>query len=475
MEKRRKAAAYRMLLFASQDGRSKRERREVKRADGKWRGSTVAGYLIHGDDKTFFENFRMCREDFEALLGLLSKSEFALHPTIGAARNEAVPGAKHKRRDIGFARQHTDPPTTKFKLATCLYAMGQGGRFKLIGDAASVDKTTVRKWMTVFCKVVRNILKPIYMPRKPFSSEELAAVQGQFASRRGFPNVTLACDGTHVPFHPRGGKKIKKEYRNYKGWHSILVVAFVDSYYRFFDVDVGFPGRAGDNTVLSKSPFMRQLATDPKTWLGEDGVILGDCGASDADHIFLNPYHNAHDPEKCWFNFCHSSTRFFVEQTFGIWKSKWRFLMDPSRVDHKLTSEMIYASVILHNFCRAHSPNGATLPADMGDQAWKKFFEQYKAMSCPSCTRRGALHCPHQAVYRNGALQQARIRKAPSALREDLCNQLWADLGRDFSLMGEDAERVKQVMRVRAGGDMDADSNPAADVYQYVAGTEVQE
>ena len=145
----------------------------------------MAGYVNTGDDITYITNFRVDHDGFAALLGLLSNSEFALDLPGEASRSTAVRGGKRKRRDTGFAREHTDPPTTKFKLATCLYAMGQGGRFKVIGDAASVDKTTVRKWMASFCTVVRNILRPIYMPRKPFSAEDLEAIQGQFASRRG--------------------------------------------------------------------------------------------------------------------------------------------------------------------------------------------------------------------------------------------------------------------------------------------------
>jgi len=58
--------------------------------------------------------------------------------------------------------------------------------------------------------------------------------------------------------------------------------------------------------------------------------VLGDSGASDGDSVFLNPYHNPSDPDKLYFNFCHSSTRFFVEQVFGIWKSRFRFLLCPT-------------------------------------------------------------------------------------------------------------------------------------------------
>ena len=141
-------------------------------------------------------------------------------------------------------------------------------------------------------------------------------------------------------------------HKYFKGWTSILAVAFVDSYYRFIsDVDVGYPGRAGDNTVLSRSPLMASIASEPDKWLGKGGVILGDSGASDHDKVFLNPYHCPTEPEKCWFNFCHSSTRFFVEQAFGIWKSRFRFLMHSMPgCSHKLFTQLVYASAVLHNY-----------------------------------------------------------------------------------------------------------------------------
>ena len=43
--------------------RSRRDgepRRVVVRAEGKWRGSTVGGYLYEGDEQTIRENFRLC-------------------------------------------------------------------------------------------------------------------------------------------------------------------------------------------------------------------------------------------------------------------------------------------------------------------------------------------------------------------------------------------------------------------------------
>ena len=88
---------------------------------------------------------------------------------------------------------------------------------------------------------------------------------------------------------------------------------------------------------------MEEIRTDHAKWLGPDGVILGDSGASDGGGVFLNPYHAPTEPDKLWFNFCHSSTRFCVEQVFGIWKSRFRFLLDPLRVAHKLQVKLVNA------------------------------------------------------------------------------------------------------------------------------------
>ena len=49
------------------------------------------------------------------------------------------------------------------------------------------------------------------------------------------------------------------DYRNYKGWTSILAVAFVNSFHLFVDAAVGAPGRSGDNTVLKDCWLMKAI------------------------------------------------------------------------------------------------------------------------------------------------------------------------------------------------------------------------
>ena len=116
-----------------------------------------------------------------------------------------------------------------------MYALGHGGPLKVLADAGSVGESSLRRYLVQFASSVIQFLRPVYMPATPFSASDLAAVQGQFASRRGFQGVTLAVDGSHIPFRPKNRETIM-DYRNFKGWTSILAVAFVDSFYRFFDV-----------------------------------------------------------------------------------------------------------------------------------------------------------------------------------------------------------------------------------------------
>ena len=402
---------------APRDQSSAEPIRKVERARGKWRGSTLSGYL-RGDDKTYVFNFRCTKRRLGELAKLLEGSQF--DPAVALAKTPAR---------LRAAQAALDHPTLTYKVATCMYSLGHGGPVKVLADSASIGKTTLLSWLGEFCEAVIKVLKPLYMPGRPMTAKDLAAVKGQFASRRGMQDIALACDGSHVPFCP-ASRFIASDYRNYKGWYSILAVAFVDSYYRFFEVDVGYPGRAGDNTVLAQNLTMKAIREEPDKWLGKNGLILGDSGASDGDTLFLNPFFNAAEESRCWFNFCHSSTRFFVEQTFGMWKSRFRFLINRMpNTNHELNTKMIYASTILHNYLVTHKDDMVPLPLDQNDPQWATFYKYFESHMCPSCKYAQKVHCSHQAQYRNGLSHTRGSRVAPSVVREVIREKMWDDIG----------------------------------------------
>ena len=188
-------------------------RRTVLRALGRWRGSTVSGYL-RGDDKTYLDNFRCTKHRFNDMVIRLSGS------SMDTAENRASqPPARFSV--MAKANQVRDDPPLRYKLAACLYTLGQGGPVKTCADALSLGPSTLKKYLNQFAGAVVACMGPIFMPCKPMSAQDIEAIQGQFASRRGMRPVTLACDGSHIPFKPKS-KKVADEYRNYKGWHSIL-------------------------------------------------------------------------------------------------------------------------------------------------------------------------------------------------------------------------------------------------------------
>ena len=381
----------------------KRERRKLVRAKDSWKGSTMYGYLYlqltdDAKEKVYKDNFRMTPRTFDKLTCDISASQLAFVPRTGVVKNELKP--------------------VSFKLGVCLYVLAIGACTKATADVASMGKSTVEMWLLQFANVCMKVLKPQYMPATPMLPEHLERVRSEFAARRGISVAAMACDGSHVPFRTHHG-----DYRNYKGWYSILVVAFVNSFYLFVGGDVGFPGKAGDNTVLRSSWLMKQITAHRREYLGEDGVVLGDSGASDADGLFMNPYPHPKTPQEFYFNFCHSSTRFYVEETFGRWKNRFRFLLHDHDMRHKLHTLLVYSSMILHNVCTIEKDDAVDFDSG-SDAGWKAFFNEYKRDRCPSCVRAQLAHCPHNKRNRKCCIPKG----TPSEQRDLLAASLWEAL-----------------------------------------------
>ena len=68
------------------------ERRCIVRALGKWRGSTLSGYVNHGDEITYRANFRCTEETLKAVCELLSKSP------LNPKRVSSVPSSRNAKQ-----------------------------------------------------------------------------------------------------------------------------------------------------------------------------------------------------------------------------------------------------------------------------------------------------------------------------------------------------------------------------------------
>ena len=91
--------------------------------------------------------------------------------------------------------------------------------------------------------------KVIACPKTP---QEWQLIADQFAKRWNFHNCVGAIDGKHVALTcppPKGGSI----FYNYKGFHSIILMALVNADYKFSWVDVGRDGSSGGGQVFNAS------------------------------------------------------------------------------------------------------------------------------------------------------------------------------------------------------------------------------
>ena len=189
-----------MLLLTGQGSSSWfQPRRTIQRAAGGAMGSTMWGYYNYGDEKTFLYNFRMTKDQLEGGHRMLAEGGH-LHDSQSKHVEYRFPG--------------------RFKFAVCMYVLAHGGGagpyFKAAADCASLGESTVERWMGQFCRAILAIMAPTFLLFQPPSSNYIDLCKAAFSARRGFPNVSQAGDGTHVPFKPWrcGNKSIYKNYKS---------------------------------------------------------------------------------------------------------------------------------------------------------------------------------------------------------------------------------------------------------------------
>lgn len=225
----------------------------------------------------------------------------------------------------------------------------------------------------------KKIVQFFYHFQVPANTEEWLNIADGFNSKWNFPNCVGSLDGKHVVIQcPEFSGSF---YYNYKNSHSIVLLALVDSNYKFIFVDVGCNGRISDGGVFSRSALSSALEDNrlsipdssclPGSDVSAPYVIVADNAFPLRRNIMKPfPFRNQPAPNRV-FNYRLSRARRVVENAFGILSQVFRIFRRPILLAPAKVESIVLAACCLHNFLldrskRVYAPEGV-LDSESGD------------------------------------------------------------------------------------------------------------
>ncbi|XP_067217072.1 putative nuclease HARBI1 [Linepithema humile] len=284
----------------------------------------VEKIILNYTAEEFKSHFRLWPTTFEFLLELIG-------PTLSATKS--ISGRK--------------PLAAQKQLLIALWMMATPDSYRSVCVKFNIGKATAIRTMRKVTYAL-HILAPRFIQWP--QGERANKVMEEFEKVSAFPKIIGAIDGTHIRI--KAPLEDKQSYVNRKGYHSIHVQAVCTSKLLFTSVLAGNVGSVHDARVFRLSP-VRQYITNPQIYFPNDSHIIGDVAYGVHPHIMVPFKDNGHlTVRQKNFNFCLSSARMAIERTFGLWKGRWRSILDclPMIILEKIP-EYLLATCVLHNIC----------------------------------------------------------------------------------------------------------------------------
>ncbi|XP_050315429.1 uncharacterized protein LOC126749803 [Anthonomus grandis grandis] len=234
--------------------------------------------------------------------------------------------------------------------------LATGDSMTSISFSFRIAHSTISQIIRETCDAIWECLHEKVLP-KPDEDTWRNIAEG-FSEKWQLPHCVGAIDGKHVIIQapPKSGST----YYNYKGSHSIVLMALCDANYKFIMVDIGAEGRHSDGGIFKNSNMGRLIATNnlnfpPPCALIDNGdeVNFYICGdeAFPLSTCLMRPYPGRFLPQiKRIFNYRLSRGRRVVENAFGILSAKWRVYRKPIIAQEETVRSIVKATVCLHNF-----------------------------------------------------------------------------------------------------------------------------
>ncbi|XP_055333828.1 uncharacterized protein LOC129585241 [Paramacrobiotus metropolitanus] len=321
------------LLIASKRIRQRRWYvREHNRDRDRWgEFSNIVKRMRELDDELHFQYFRMAKETFDEILALITPR-------------------------ISHAITHEYPVSPMERLAVTLRILASGMSQTTAAHSFCLGRATVNRIYRETTRAIWDVMGPVYVG--PPSESRWKSNAERFNASWQFPNCIGAADGKHVVIKkPKNGGS---QYINYKGTHSIVLMAVAGPDYEFSYVDIGGYGRQSDGGTWSKCALGKAV---------EDGtlimpkperpllcehllphVFVADAAFPISVHL-MRPYPDRNLSRAARiFNYRLSRARRVVENAFGILASRWRIFQRPMDFQPAQIVLTVKACVVLHNF-----------------------------------------------------------------------------------------------------------------------------
>ncbi|XP_042870250.1 putative nuclease HARBI1 [Penaeus japonicus] len=130
-----------------------------------------------------------------------------------------------------------------------------GESFASLGYQFRVGKTTVHRIVKTTSNAIWETLQPHYMPVP--NEHQWKEIAKNYFEKCNIPCCVGAIDGKHCRLKCPSGTGFL--FYNYKGYHSIVLLAIADANCCFTLIDVGSYGRNSDSPVFTESNMGKQF------------------------------------------------------------------------------------------------------------------------------------------------------------------------------------------------------------------------
>nr|CAH7742405.1 unnamed protein product [Callosobruchus chinensis] len=238
------------------------------------------------------------------------------------------------------------------RLAITLRFLATGDSFASLMYLFRVSKQSISALVPEVLKAIIESLH--HFIKMPENQQQWKQISQEIFVQWNYPNCIGALDGKHIlilrPENTVG------EFHNYKGTHSIVLMAIVDAKYNFVYVNIGCQGRISDGGVFKHTDFAKRLENGTLN-LPCDEPLPGHDAFPLSRHI-MKPFaiNLIKGSPRRVHNYRLSRARRLVENAFGLLSSVFRIFRKPIEVKVDNTvSDIVLACVYLHNFLRSQN------------------------------------------------------------------------------------------------------------------------